>query len=59
MACPKKKISRTRRDNRRSHHALKPSLPTLCGHCKQPKQMHRVCGNCGYYAGAQVKVIAE
>jgi large subunit ribosomal protein L32 len=55
MAVPKKRHSKTRRDLRRSHLALKPSNPTLCSHCKQPMAPHRVCGNCGYYAGVEVK----
>lgn len=59
MAVPKKRISRTRRDKRRSHLALKPSLPVLCSHCKQPTRPHRVCQNCGYYAGREVVVPEE
>lgn len=59
MALPKKRISRTRRDRRRSHLALKPSIPNVCPHCKQPARSHRVCGNCGYYAGIEVKTPEE
>ena len=59
MALPKKKISKTRRDRRRSHLALKPSTPNKCAHCKQPARPHRVCGNCGYYAGVEVKTPEE
>ncbi|MBD3422326.1 MAG: 50S ribosomal protein L32 [Chitinivibrionales bacterium] len=54
MAVPKRRISQARRDKRRSHLALKPSDPSLCSHCKQPKVAHRVCPNCGYYAGVEV-----
>lgn len=59
MALPKKRISSARRDRRRSHLALKPSSPVLCNHCKQPTRPHRVCGNCGYYAGMEVKTPEE
>jgi len=54
MAVPKRRISSTRRDKRRTHLGLKPSAPALCSHCKQPKMAHRVCKNCGYYAGVEV-----
>jgi len=55
MAVPKKHHTSARRDRRRSHLALKPSKPAICSHCKQPKTAHRVCNNCGYYAGVEVK----
>jgi large subunit ribosomal protein L32 len=54
MAVPKRRISKTRRDKRRSHHAVKPRNHILCSHCKQPKVAHRVCPHCGYYAGVEV-----
>ncbi|MDR3012084.1 MAG: 50S ribosomal protein L32 [Chitinispirillales bacterium] len=54
MAEPKKRQSPSRTGKRRSHLALKPMNPATCSHCKQPKAAHRVCGNCGYYAGVEV-----
>jgi large subunit ribosomal protein L32 len=54
MAVPKRRISSTRRDKRRTHFKIKPSAPAVCAHCKQPKAAHRVCKNCGYYAGVEV-----
>jgi large subunit ribosomal protein L32 len=54
MAVPKRKISRARRDKRRSHLALKPAGLVTCDHCNQPKLPHRACPNCGYYRGRQV-----
>jgi large subunit ribosomal protein L32 len=59
MAVPKKKHSKTRRDKRRSHLGLKPPRTVLCSHCKQPAVAHRVCRNCGYYAGVEVKPPVE
>ena len=56
MPLPKQRISKRRRDFRRSHHAL--SLPTLapCPQCRQPRLPHRVCPNCGQYRGREVIV---
>jgi large subunit ribosomal protein L32 len=59
MAVPKKHHSSARRDRRRSHLAIKPSAPVTCSHCKQPKTAHRVCPNCGYYAGREVIQVEE
>ncbi|RMF92427.1 MAG: 50S ribosomal protein L32 [Candidatus Schekmanbacteria bacterium] len=54
MAVPSRKTSRTRRDKRRSHDALKAPQYTLCPQCQEPKLPHRVCRNCGYYKGKEV-----
>ena len=51
MAHPKSKISKTRRDKRRTHYkAVEPSL-TNCSNCGAAKLMHRVCPECGFYRG--------
>ncbi len=51
---PKKRTSSSRRDKRRSHHAL--SEPTLvdCPNCNHKVRPHTVCQNCGYYKGNRV-----
>ncbi len=51
MGVPKRKVSRARQGERRSHLAL--SLPALeeCPHCHQPKRAHHACPNCGWYKG--------
>jgi large subunit ribosomal protein L32 len=54
MALPKRKISKARRDKRRSHHAMKPVQTTDCPNCGAPRQPHRACPSCGYYKGTQV-----
>jgi large subunit ribosomal protein L32 len=59
MAVPKRRISSSRRDMRRSHHALNAFAPSVCSHCKQPKMSHRVCPSCGYYDGREVLSIKE
>ena len=51
MAHPKSKISKTRRDKRRTHYkATEPAL-SACSNCGAIKLMHRVCPECGYYRG--------
>ena len=54
MAQPKKKTSQMRRDNRRSHHALKPVNVAACPQCNEPKLPHNACAKCGYYKGKEV-----
>ena len=54
MAVPKRKISKTRRDNRRSHHALKAPNVIECPECKEPRMSHRACPSCGFYNGRKV-----
>ncbi len=46
MATPKGKVSKARRDSRRSAH-WKPR-------CGKMKLNHRVCKECGYYDGQQI-----
>lgn len=54
MAVPKKKTSKSRRDMRRAHHALKAPGYTECRNCGDLKRSHHVCTACGHYAGKQV-----
>jgi large subunit ribosomal protein L32 len=54
MAVPKRKTSTSRRDMRRSHHALAPATYGECPNCGEPKQPHHVCAACGYYDGREV-----
>ena len=58
MAVPKGKVSRQRRDKRRSSH-WKLTAPALvaCPKCGALHQPHRMCPECGLYNGRQVKVI--
>ncbi|MDR3552598.1 MAG: 50S ribosomal protein L32 [Clostridia bacterium] len=55
MAVPKRKISRQRRDKRRSS-VWKLETPNLivCPQCKELTLPHRVCGSCGFYKGREV-----
>ena len=53
MALPKRRHSHSRKNKRRSHHALKVEGLSICPHCKEPKLPHRICKNCGYYNDQQ------
>lgn len=54
MAVPKVKTSKSKRDMRRSHHALKAIGSSLCSNCGEVKLPHCVCEACGHYRGKQV-----
>lgn len=54
MAVPKFRISSSKRDMRRSHHALKAKSLAYCGSCGEAKLSHTVCKNCGNYNGKVV-----
>jgi large subunit ribosomal protein L32 len=53
MPHPKRKISKQRRDKRRTHD--KAEVPTLssCSNCGATVKYHRVCPECGHYRGKQ------
>ena len=55
MAVPKRKVSKARRDKRRSN-VWKMDAPAFskCTQCGELKLAHRVCGNCGFYKGREV-----
>jgi large subunit ribosomal protein L32 len=53
MAVPKKKQSKTQTRKRRATWKAEAPAYAECPQCHQPKLPHRVCGNCGYYAGRQ------
>lgn len=54
MALPKRKISRTRRDKRRTHWKLTAPTFAKCPHCSAVVTAHRACTACGYYNGQKV-----
>ena len=53
MGLPKRKTSHAAQGDRRAHQAL--TVPDLeaCPHCHEPKLIHHVCPNCGYYGGRE------
>ena len=54
MPVPKQRHTKSRRNKRRSHQALKALILSLCPKCGQPVLPHQVCFNCGTYAGFEV-----
>ena len=55
MAVPKRKVSKSRRDLRRSNNS-KLEAPALvkCPKCGEYNLAHRVCKACGTYAGKEI-----
>lgn len=51
---PKRKVSRSRRDRRRSHDALSLNHLVVCQSCGEYHISHRVCAKCGTYRGETV-----
>ena len=53
MAHPKHRISKQRKNKRRTHY--KAELPTVatCSNCSATVLYHRVCPECGFYRGKQ------
>jgi large subunit ribosomal protein L32 len=45
---PVQRISKSRKRQRRSHHALKPIHYVRCLQCGSSKLPHCACDNCGY-----------
>ncbi len=54
MAVPKSKISKSKRDMRRSHDSLSESGYAECPNCGELKLSHHICSHCGYYSGKPV-----
>ncbi|MGH2962727.1 MAG: 50S ribosomal protein L32 [Solirubrobacterales bacterium] len=54
MAVPKKRTSSARRDSRRSQHGASAPRLNECPQCHSPRLPHRVCPECGTYAGREV-----
>jgi large subunit ribosomal protein L32 len=54
MAVPKKKTSKSRRNMRRSHHALTTASFHECKNCGELTRPHHVCESCGHYDQREV-----
>lgn len=54
MAAPKQRHTKSRRNRRRSHLALDTQDFSVCPKCGNFIMPHRVCDNCGTYAGKEV-----
>ena len=53
MALPKRKTPNSRRNSRRSHHALTPPSLVRCTNCRSMHISHQPCKVCGIYNGRQ------
>jgi len=51
MAHPKRKISKQRRDKRRTHYKTEAKTLATCPNCGATHEYHRVCAECGHYKG--------
>ena len=58
MAVPKRKVSKSRRNMRRSHHRLRTVNLGECPNCGELKLAHHICQACGHYNGREVIVQA-
>jgi large subunit ribosomal protein L32 len=54
MAVPKKKVTKSRRNQRRAHDALTANSYGECANCGELKRPHHLCAACGYYDGREV-----
>ncbi len=59
MGNPKNRTSRSRRDKRRANWKLEAPNLGECPQCHAPKMPHRMCDNCGYYDGKEVRKAAS
>jgi large subunit ribosomal protein L32 len=59
MQTPKRRTSRSKRNQRRAHDALRPINPGTCTQCGEPVMPHRVCRHCGTYRGREMAPAEE
>ena len=55
MAVPFRKVSKTSKRMRRTHYKVNANGLVKCSNCGEMIRPHRVCPNCGFYKGEQVK----
>lgn len=54
MAVPKRKVSKSKRDKRRTHQKVTAPTVTECPQCGEAKLPHHACPSCGTYKGRTV-----
>lgn len=59
MAVQQNRVTRSRRNMRRAHHALSGGNPQECPNCGELKRAHHVCPSCGHYDAREVIAVAE
>lgn len=53
MAVPKRRTSKRKKRARNTHKKAAAIVLQKCPQCQSMKRPHRVCDECGYYAGEQ------
>jgi large subunit ribosomal protein L32 len=56
---PKRKLSKGRRDRRRSQDFLTAANLVQCSNCGEMRLPHTVCPSCGHYQGREVLAISK
>jgi large subunit ribosomal protein L32 len=59
MAVPKHRVSKSRRDKRRTHQKTGAPSVVACPECGEAKLPHFACPECGVYKGRNTKETAE
>ncbi|MDN3505236.1 MAG: 50S ribosomal protein L32 [Rhabdochlamydiaceae bacterium] len=54
MAVPRNRLSNSRTNKRRSHHAKSPAAAQECKNCGKAFRPHRACLHCGHYKGKSI-----
>ena len=54
MAVPKSKVSKARRDKRRTHQKIDGPVVASCPQCGEATMQHRACPECGTYKGRDI-----
>ena len=58
MAVPKRRTSKRKKRARNTHKTAPAIAIQACPQCNSAKRPHRVCDECGYYAG-ELRVQAQ
>lgn len=59
MAVPFRKVSKTRRNMRRTHYKITANGLVECSNCGAKIRPHRACPKCGFYKGADTSKVVE
>lgn len=59
MAVPFRKVSKTRRDMRRTHYKITANGLVECTNCGAKIRPHRACPKCGFYKGVDTSKKVE
>jgi len=59
MAVPFRKVSKTRRDMRRTHYKITANGLVECSNCGAKIRAHRACPKCGFYKGVDTSKKVE